>query len=226
MTFKKGSKGTNVKTLQQKLKDLGFLNGKVDGDFGPITQKAVKDFQKSKGLVVDGIVGPKTIEALGIKLNTTSTSTAKKNNTTSTSTIPPVHGTAQEMDWWTSDIQKIYAKGVTAIITDVDKKISWRMKRFAGHNHADVQPLTKTDTAKMKKAWGGGWSWKRRAIFVTIDGVNYAASMHGMPHGGSNLDNNFPGHTCIHFTNSRTHATNRVDENHQKMVKKAAKAVL
>lgn len=223
MTLKKGSKGSNVKTLQQKLKDLGFLNGKVDGDFGSITQKAVKDFQKSKKLVVDGIVGPKTIEALGIKLTNSSASTK---TTTTTSSIPPVHGTAQEMDWWTSDIQKIFAKGVTAIITDVNTGISWREKRFAGKNHADIQPCTKADTAKLKKVYGGGWSWKRRAVFVTINGVNYAASIHGMPHGGSDLHNNFPGHHCCHFTNSRTHATNRIDENHQKMVKKAAKAVL
>lgn len=224
MTLKKGSKGSNVKTLQTKLTELGFLKDKIDGIFGSKTEKAVKDYQKANKLTVDGIAGPKTLGTLGIK----TTTTTQKTNTqkASTTDIPPVHGTAQEMDWWTSDIQKIFAKGVTAIITDVETGISWREKRFAGKNHADIQPCTKADTAKLKKVYGGEWSWKRRAVFVTINGVNYAASIHGMPHGGSNLNNNFPGHHCCHFTNSRTHGTNRVDENHQKMIKKAANAVL
>ena len=66
--LKKGSKGEDVKTLQKA------LNIKVDGDFGTKTETAVKEFQKSKGLVADGIVGKKTWEALGIKENTNSKS--------------------------------------------------------------------------------------------------------------------------------------------------------
>ena len=214
MSIKKGSKGDEVKTLQSKLKELGFLSGSVDGIFGSNTEKAVKAFQKSAGLVTDGIVGAKTIAALGVDL--------EKNRG---AVDDHVHGTARNMDWRTSDIQKIFAVGVVATITDVDTGISWKEKRFAGKNHADIQPLTKADTAKLKKVYGH-WSWKRRAVFVTINGENYAASIHGMPHGGSNLNNNFPGHHCCHFLNSRTHGSNKVDANHQKMVAKAAKAKL
>ena len=71
------------------------------------------------------------------------------------------------------------------------------------------------------------WSWDRHAIFVTIDGVNYAASMNGMPHGGDSMpDNDFAGHHCIHFTNSRLHVNDKVDSQHQKAIKKAAAATL
>lgn len=211
MTLRKGDKGENVKTLQSKLKTLGFLQGTVDGIFGPKTEEAVKKFQKNNNLVVDGIVGAKTTAALGIQFNPTST----------------IHGTAKEMDWWKSDIQKIFAKGVTATITDVATGLSWKEQRRGGKNHADVQPISASDTAKLKKAYGGTWSWARRPIFVTINGVNYAASMNGMPHGGDSISgNNFDGHHCIHFTNSRTHGTDRVDENHQKAIKKALKATL
>ena len=214
MSIRKGSKGDDVKAVQRRLKELGFLSGSVDGDFGPVTEKAVKAFQKANGLTADGIVGSKTLAALGVDL-------AKTQSTDDGG----VHGTARTMDWWTSDIQKIFAVGVVATITDVDTGISWKEKRFAGKNHADIQPLTKADTAKLKKVYGH-WSWKRRAVFVTINGENYAASIHGMPHGGSNLNNNFPGHHCCHFLNSRTHGSNKVDANHQKMVAKAAKAKL
>ena len=75
----------------------------------------------------------------------------------------------------------------------------------------------------MKKAYGGKWSWDRRAVFVTIDGINYAASINGMPHGsGSIKDNDFDGHHCIHFTNSRTHGSNSVCPKHQAAIRRAA----
>ncbi len=57
------SKGPHVRTLQQRLKDLGF-NLEVDGDFGPGTFRAVTAFQRQKGLNADGKVGPTTWTAL------------------------------------------------------------------------------------------------------------------------------------------------------------------
>ena len=154
--------------------------------------------------------------------------TSEKSSTASSgSGLRPAKGTAKEMDWWTSDIQKIFARGVTAQITDVETGLTWRERRNGGTNHADCQPLTAADTAAMKKAYGGTWSWNRRAVFVTINGTNYAASINGMPHGsGSIKDNNFNGHHCIHFTNSRTHGTNKVCSLHQAAIKKAASTTL
>lgn len=58
-TLRFGSKGLDVKMLQQKLNEKGYIL-KVDGAFGRMTQLAVEKFQKSKGLVADGIVGKKT----------------------------------------------------------------------------------------------------------------------------------------------------------------------
>jgi peptidoglycan hydrolase-like protein with peptidoglycan-binding domain len=53
-----------VRNLQQLLKNQGFLNGAVDGLFGSGTENAVKQFQRSKKLTVDGLVGANTWEAL------------------------------------------------------------------------------------------------------------------------------------------------------------------
>ena len=63
---KMGSRGDEVRKVQQKLKNLGYYTGNVDGIFGTQTQSAVRRFQRDKGLSVDGIVGPKTLSALGI----------------------------------------------------------------------------------------------------------------------------------------------------------------
>ena len=69
-TIRKGSKGEYVKLLQTSLISLGYSCGKccVDGDFGSATLSAVKAFQKDHGLVVDGIVGPKTWAEINKKL--------------------------------------------------------------------------------------------------------------------------------------------------------------
>jgi N-acetylmuramoyl-L-alanine amidase len=56
-TLKKGSKGEPVKQLQTLLNKAGFNCGKVDGDFGNGTDKALKAWQKSKKLVADGVYG-------------------------------------------------------------------------------------------------------------------------------------------------------------------------
>ena len=59
-TLKKGAKGNITKLVQEKLVSLGYNTNGVDGIFGTGTEKAVISFQKSNGLVADGIVGKNT----------------------------------------------------------------------------------------------------------------------------------------------------------------------
>ena len=61
-----GSRGQEVRAIQQKLKSLGFYSGSVDGIFGAQTRRAVVSFQKSVGLTEDGIAGPRTLLYLGL----------------------------------------------------------------------------------------------------------------------------------------------------------------
>ena len=64
--YTQGSRGSVVRTIQQKLKNWGYYSGPVDGIFGAKTLSAVKYFQRKNGLTVDGKVGAKTLAALGI----------------------------------------------------------------------------------------------------------------------------------------------------------------
>jgi hypothetical protein len=67
--LKLGSTGEDVRTIQQKLYDLGFMDSEPTGSFDTETDAAVREFQKSKDIGVDGIVGPITYSQLyGIKL--------------------------------------------------------------------------------------------------------------------------------------------------------------
>ena len=63
---KMGSRGEEVRRIQQKLTNLGYFTSAIDGIYGTRTQSAVRKFQKDRGLDADGIAGPKTLAALGL----------------------------------------------------------------------------------------------------------------------------------------------------------------
>jgi len=61
-----GSRGSEVQQIQTKLIDWGYLSSSVDGIYGIKTRDAVKYFQRTNSLTVDGIAGKQTLEAMGI----------------------------------------------------------------------------------------------------------------------------------------------------------------
>ncbi|SHI52177.1 Cell wall-associated hydrolase, NlpC family [Desulfosporosinus lacus DSM 15449] len=63
-TLKAGSTGSEIIMLQSELQSLNYDVGPVDGIFGSKTKAAVQAFQRDNNLLVDGIVGPQTQEAL------------------------------------------------------------------------------------------------------------------------------------------------------------------
>ncbi|PAB56314.1 spore cortex-lytic enzyme [Anaeromicrobium sediminis] len=79
-----GARGETVKVLQDKLKRWGYMDGNVDGIYGPQTYRAVVKFQKKHGLVADGVVGSKTAQKLGLTLKKSTTTAKAKAKTTST----------------------------------------------------------------------------------------------------------------------------------------------
>lgn len=67
ITYAWGSKGQKVKTIQWKLLSWGYYHGRIDGNYGYKTYKAVKRFQAKNGITADGKAGPRTLAALGIR---------------------------------------------------------------------------------------------------------------------------------------------------------------
>ena len=80
-----GFQGEAVRTVQKKLKELGYYTGSIDGDFGAETEKAVKAFQKANGLTADGKVGEQTLK----KLNDKNAKSAKEANATAKPKVTP-----------------------------------------------------------------------------------------------------------------------------------------
>lgn len=65
-SYKRGSTGSVVSEIQQKLKDWGYYSADVDGIYGSRTEAAVQLFQQKNGLAADGKAGTETLAALGI----------------------------------------------------------------------------------------------------------------------------------------------------------------
>ena len=77
---KYGSRGSEVRTIQDKLKRWGYYTGNVDGIYGSLTVAAVKRFQQKNGLKVDGIAGTQTLNALGIMQSSSSGSSTNNSS--------------------------------------------------------------------------------------------------------------------------------------------------
>jgi peptidoglycan hydrolase-like protein with peptidoglycan-binding domain len=235
----------NVTRLQQDLHSLGFLEVTPTGFYGSMTESAVKDFQRHAGLTPDGLAGSKTISEL-IRLTQSPEKMAEVVVTRgSADRTKPVGDESIQMLPWFGHVDSLFARGDVATIIDVETGLSYQIKRTYGTNHADVEGLTKEDTAVMKQTAGGEWNWTRRPVIVEVNGVRIAASMALMPHAGrddlpalqtvnsrsggygrgTNLDgvkgNDMHGHVDLHFLGSKGHASGRVDSKHQAAVKEA-----
>ena len=90
-TLKKGSSGSDVKTLQKNLKKLGYYSGAINGSFGAAVDAAVRKFQKACGIRIDGVVGTQTRAALSARLKKKKKSVKKKSG----SSLSGVAGNAQ-----------------------------------------------------------------------------------------------------------------------------------
>lgn len=204
-----GDSGSNVVKLQQALECLGYYKGNIDGIYGADTVAAVKRFQAKRGMKADGIAGASTIRVLFGSAAAASGSSGY---------------VTEVLDWYADKVTNVIPKNARFTVKDVATGKTFEMKRWSGGDHMDAEPCSDEDTATLKSIYGGSWSWRRRAILIKYNGHVYAASMNGMPHGTSTISNDFEGHLCIHFKNSKTHGSDKVDPDHQNAIQKASKA--
>jgi len=92
VTLREGDSGQFVYNLQERLYDLGYYSGRIDGRFGPNTTAALKAFQTANGLTADGIAGTASQTRLfsnSAKVNPVVAATPRP---TATPTLPPLEG--------------------------------------------------------------------------------------------------------------------------------------
>ncbi|MBQ9253110.1 MAG: peptidoglycan-binding protein [Clostridia bacterium] len=227
-TLRQGSTGSEVKSLQETLIQLGYLTGKADGVFGAKTYAALVAFQKANKLTADGIAGVKTLKKLDSSSvvaattndSATATATAAPVKVASSGSVTPSASRVQYANWYTTT-KAICRKYPYATVYDYETGISWQVHIFSLGAHADYEPLTAADTSKMEKVFGGN-TWNPRAVWVVFaDGSIYMASTHSMPHSVQHItDNNFAGHSCLHFprTQAQVEAIGPYATSHQNTI--------
>lgn len=123
------------------------------------------------------------------------------------STFTQVPGEALLLPW--SYISEILTLHTPFKVYDIGTSLTYYMYSFSNGKHADVRPVTYSDTATLFYTFGKEWSWDVRPILVTIGDLTIAASINGFPHGDTEANGNgMVGHVCIHFFGSNVHNGN------------------
>ena len=123
---------------------------------------------------------------------------------------------------WNDGGSSVLSTGHYGYIYDIDTGITIKIKRMGGHNHADVEPATAEDTAKLKKIAGGSFSWDCIPVILKAGGKYVACSINTTPHGDQSItDNGYDGQFCLHMVGSTTHGTETTNESHQAAINKA-----
>ncbi len=210
--LKRGDTSDAVRAMQQQLISLGYLTGRADGVFGVKTFEALKTFQRANRLSADGIAGSKTLSALDSPSAVSANGKVQQPAPTPVPTPAPVStrpsASRVVYDNWYTTVKAKVRKFQYATVYDFSSGLSWQVHMFSFGAHADAEPLTAADTARMVQAFGGN-TWNPKAVWVILgDGTVYMASTHSMPHEVQHITNNdFPGHLCIHFPRTQDQVT-------------------
>ena len=123
---------------------------------------------------------------------------------------------------WYNGGSSVLKKGSYGYIYDIDTGIVVHIKRMGGSNHADCEPASRADTAKLLKIAGGHFSWDSQAVILYAGGKFVACAINTYPHGDQTIRNNaYSGQFCLHMIGSKTHGSSSVNSEHQAAIRRA-----
>lgn len=212
-----GSTGSTVTYIQTALTALEYYNRQITGHYGRYTKDAVRAFQRDNNLTADGVCGATTLAAI------------QKAYSGSSSATTTYNATVYKLDWsyMKSNATALgIARGASIKLTDLTTGKSLNIHVQSTGNHIDAEPLTSADTTTLCEIYGvstpNAISYKRRPMMITTSAGQFLCSIYGQPHGAQDITNNgYEGQFCLHFVNSKTHGTNRVDGDHQNAINTA-----
>lgn len=212
-----GSTGSTVTYIQTALTALEYYDRQITGHYGRYTKDAVRAFQRDNKLTADGVCGATTLAAI------------QKAYSGSSSATTTYNATVYKLDWsyMKSNATALgIARGASIKLTDLTTGKSLNVHVQSTGNHIDAEPLTSADTTTLCEIYGvstpGAISYKRRPMMITTSAGQFLCSIYGQPHGAQDITNNgYEGQFCLHFVNSKTHGTNRVDGDHQNAINTA-----
>lgn len=201
VTLHSGDAGQQVTQLQTVLKNLHY-SIEVTGTYDSQTVTAVRLFQRLNGLDIDGVAGKDTQTVL----YSGSCVPGDVDLSYATAANAAPDGSDVQLLHWFNDIRDYLKNNKVFTVYDPATGLSWKMQLYSPGNHADSEPLTAADSAIMYKAFDDQWTWSQRAVYVQLANGSWCiAAMPNMPHlSGGIDDNDFDGHTCVHFPRTMT----------------------
>ena len=149
----------------------------------------------------------------------------------SASRVSAASGSAKRSGSWKSRVVKmnwfdggssVLPVGSYGYIYDIDTGVVVHIKRMGGTNHADCEPASRSDTAKLLKIAGGSFSWDSHAVILYSNGKFVACGINTKPHGDQTLTGNgYNGQFCLHMAGSKTHGSDSYNTDHQSSVIRA-----
>lgn len=219
--IEKGATGQQVIQIQQRLKDLGYLNYRATGKFSDITENAVRKFQSNNSISPDGKVGTSTLQ----KMLSNDATRCPINPEITKLFGPGDSGTVSDrgaLSNWES-IGTQFSVSAEVTVTDLYTGQTYSVTRTGGVNCAQVVTTGTEDFATYTETFGGGESWEHRSVLVRVGAATYAASIFGMPTGGQALnDSGMKGYTILYFNNSKTDILSFPDEEARVALTRAA----
>ena len=228
-----GDEGSDVRLMQQRLVQLGYLN-RADGVFGSKTYSAVVNFQRRNGLTADGIAGKMTLNRLystsavaaqGTAISAAaaiaaSAAAAAASANPSAGFTPPSASQVRYANWF-NEIRAIARSMPDVVIYDPVSGLHFNLHMFSFGKHADSETPTAADTAILNQVVGVN-TWTPKYVWVVFpDGKVYIASIHSHGHEVDHTPNNdLEGHICLHFPRimSEAEQTGPYAVSHQKEI--------
>jgi len=181
------------KQIQQALKALGIYKGEVDGIFGELSRKALREFQRMNGLYVDGIAGPKTIKTLFPEpIIERDAEIVKPSNLTLPATVKNIWPTQSSVESYYGNVHKIpkylvavkmpydvwYAGNMNIKFKTLDfhEKVANSVERVLGRvlDAYGLEEIKRLDLdvcggSYVKRLMRGGTKWSMHSYGIAVD---------------------------------------------------------
>ena len=217
--------GDDVVRVQIRLRDLCYFNFKPTGIYQSMTANAAKAFQLKHTtddgvpMISDGTIGDQTMTILfrhGV-----SRADIAANIPIGTSQVKDGAVKGEAMVW--SDVKAALSVGSSYLVTDYNTGSTFYLQYAGGENHAEMEVRDSQSSAAVREVFGGEFNFSKRAVTVTINGKQIAASLQGWPHGSDTIPStDMNGHLCLYFDGSLSHVGSLPDAEHQELVYRAS----
>ena len=225
LSANQGGTDEDVVRVQIRLRDLCYFSFKPTGKYQSMTANAAKAFQlkhttdDGTPMISDGTIGAQTMDILF--RHTVSRSDIQASIPIGTSSVISNPTTGEPVTW--EEVRSTLAIGSSYLVTDYNTGTTFYMVFTGGENHAEMECKDAFNAGVLKGIFGGEFNFSKRAVTVSVNGKQIAASLQGYPHGEDTYAaNDMSGHVCLFFDESLSHVGSLPDAEHQELIYKAS----